>query len=81
MPPSLFYLFVIITVGSILGSPTTKDVNHDDLALSAVAAADPTMEIHIGLVHNNCKTNLRSRGCDIKKLRVQDVIEQGKNET
>ena len=47
---SLVVLFIIITVGSILGSPMTKDVNHEELALSAVTAADPIVEIHLGIV-------------------------------
>ena len=54
MPPSLVVLFIIITVGSILGSPMTKDVNHEELALSAVTAADPIVEIHLGIVLINC---------------------------
>ena len=54
MPLSLVFLFTIITVGSILGSPMTKDVNREELALSAATAADPTVEIHLGIVQNSC---------------------------
>ena len=50
MPPALLVLFMIITVGRILGSPTIKDVNHDELTLSAVGPADPTLEDHFGIV-------------------------------
>ena len=58
MLPSFFYIFVIITLDSILGSSTTKDANHDELAFSAVAAADATIDVHFGLVQDNCKTQI-----------------------
>ena len=56
MPPLLLFLFMIIAVGRILGSPTIKDVNHDELTLSAVGPADPTLEDHFGIVWDTSKT-------------------------
>ena len=58
MPPALLVLFMIITVGRILGSPTIKDVNHDELTLFAVGPADPTLEDHFGIVWHTSNSTL-----------------------
>ena len=58
MPPALLVLFMIITVGRILGSPMIKDVNHDELTLSAVGPADPTLEDHFGIVWHTSNTHI-----------------------
>ena len=57
MPSSLVFLYMVITVGSIFGSPMTKDGNHEELALSVLATTDPIVEIHLGIVQNNCMTH------------------------
>ena len=53
MLSSLFYLYIVLDVVSILGSPTTKDVNNEGLTFSAVAPANPTLEPHLGIVGYN----------------------------
>ena len=50
MPSSLLFLCIIIATVSILGSPTTKDVNNEGLKFSAVAPANPTLGPHLGIV-------------------------------
>ena len=57
MPPLLHFLFMIIAVGRIQGSPKTK-VNHDELTLAEVGTADSALEDHFGIVRGNCKTHV-----------------------